>query len=140
MDRLVEGSVLRPSAFFPDGHGATFPVDLYETADAFVLKATLPGVRPEQLDVNATSEGVSIKAEVKADQNVKDEAWILRERRTGLVTRAFTLPTQIDPNKIEANLEHGVLTLTLPKAEAVKPKQIKVKATSAGQSIEAQSR
>ena len=68
MDRLVEDSVIRPSALLVEGHAATFPVDLSETADAFVLKATLPGVRPEDVDVNATSEGVSIKAEVKADE------------------------------------------------------------------------
>ena len=143
MDRLVEDSVIRPSALLVEGHAATFPVDLSETADAFVLKATLPGVRPEDVDVNATSEGVSIKAEVRADESTKDESWILRERRSGVFARSFTLPTQIDPNRIEANLENGVLTLTLPKSEAVKPKQVKVRTASgqtSGQTVDAQSR
>src|SRR5213594_1368766 len=74
MDRLVEDSVIRPSALLVEGHAATFPVDLSETAAAFVLKATLPGVRPEDVDVNATSEGVSIKAEVKADERARTRA------------------------------------------------------------------
>lgn len=125
MDRLAEDSFIRPSAPLVDGHAASFSVDLYETPDAFVLTATLPGVRPEQLDVNATSEGVSIKAEITEDAASKDQEWILRERRSGVVARSFTLPTQIDPSKVEANLEHGVLTLTLPKAETVKPKQVR---------------
>lgn len=137
MDRLFEDSVIRPH-LFGDGRATSFPVDLYETPEAFVLKGTLPGVRPEQLDVNATSEGVFIRAEIKEGVEVKEENWLLRERKSGMVQRNFTLPTQIDPNKVEAQFENGVLTLTLPKAEAVRPKQIKVK--TGGAHIEAQSR
>lgn len=137
MDRLFEDSVIRPH-LFGDGRGMSFPVDLYETPEAFVLKATLPGVRPEELDVNATSEAVSIRAEIKPDTEVKEEHWLLRERRSGAVQRSFSLPIQIDPGKVEARFDSGVLTLTLPKAEAVRPKQIKVK--TGGTPLEAQSR
>src|SRR5919202_5138474 len=126
MDRLLEDSVIRPPTMTGDGQRAGFPVDIYETGDGFVLKASLPGVTPEQLDINATAEGISIKAEVKPE-TVKDENWLVRERRFGTFQRSFSLGTEIDPNKVEASFEHGVLTLTLPKAEAVKPKQVKVK-------------
>ena len=137
MDRLLEDSVIRPATWVTDGHGSSFAVDLYETGDQFVLKATLPGVTPDQLDINATAGGVSIKAEVKDEAETKDQAWLLRERRYGTYQRSFTLPTEIDPNRVEASFEHGVLTLMLPKAEAVKPKQVKVKTSTP---IEAKSR
>jgi HSP20 family protein len=139
MDRLLEDSVLRPATFPGDGlRGSSFPVDLYESADGYTLKATLPGVTPDQLEINATSHGLSIKAEVKADSQVKEESWLLRERRYGTFQRGFELPTEIDPNKVEASFENGVLTVMLPKAEAVKPRQVKVKAS--GTPIEARSR
>ena len=118
----------------------SFPVDLYETGDGYVLKATLPGVGPDQLDINATTDGVSVKAEVKPDPSVKNENWLLRERRYGTFQRGFALPMEIDPNKVEASFENGVLTLMLPKAETVKPKQVKVKTGTAGAPIEAKTR
>jgi HSP20 family protein len=139
MDRLLEDSVIRPATFAANGGASSysFPVDLYETQDGFVLKATLPGVTAEQLDINATADGISIKAEVKGDAQAKDQAWLLRERRYGTFQRTFALPTQIDPNQVDASFENGVLTLQLPKAETVKPKQVKVKT---GTPIEAKAR
>jgi HSP20 family protein len=129
MDRLFEESFIRPSGLTAgNGMGAAFPVDLYESGEAFVLKASLPGVKPDDIEVNATNDGVTIRGELKAEQTVKQESWLRQERRYGKFQRAFTLPLEIDPNKVEATFEHGVLTLTLPKAETVKPKQIKVKA------------
>jgi HSP20 family protein len=140
MDRLLEDSVIRPAGWIADGHGGAFPVDLFETGDAYVLKATLPGVTPDELDINATAGGVSIKAEVKPDAEVKDQAWLLRERRFGVFQRSFSLPTEIDANKVDASFENGILTLMLPKAEAVRPKQVKVKTGTTGTPIEAKSR
>ena len=136
MDRLFEGSVIRAKT--GDGRGTSFPVDLYETEDAFVLKASLPGVRPDDLDVSATSDAITIRAELRPDGDVRQESWMLQERLYGTLQRSFTLPTEIDPNQVEATFEHGVLTLKLAKAEAARPKQIKVK--TAGTDVEAQSR
>jgi HSP20 family protein len=128
MDRLFEDSFIRPGAAWSgDGMGTAFAIDLYETPDAFVLKAPLPGIKPDEIDINATGDGVVIRGELKPDTQVKPEAWLRQERRYGKFQRGFTLPTQIDPNKVDATFEHGVLTLTLPKAETVKAKQIKVK-------------
>lgn len=129
MDRLLEDSVIRPTPV--DGRQIGFAADLKETPETFILKATLPGVKVDQLDINATSEGVTVRAEIKEETEQKDEHWLLRERRHGTFERTFTLPTQIDPNKVEATFEDGELTLTLPKSEAVRPKQIKVKPVEA---------
>ncbi len=129
VDRLFEDSVVSPT-ILGDG-GWAFPVDIYDKGDAFVVKASLPGVKPDQIEINATAEGVSIRGEVKQESNVKQESWLRQERRFGRFQRAFSLPVAIDPNTVEASFEDGVLTLTLPKSEAVRPKQIKVKAGGA---------
>jgi HSP20 family protein len=109
----------------------TVPVDLWETKDAYHLRADLPGVTPEQLEINATSEEISISGEVKAEAEVAEAGWLRQERRVGKFERAFTLPVAIDPNKVEATFENGVLQLVLPKAENTKPRTIKVNATKA---------
>lgn len=132
MDRLFEESFIRPNTWtgLAAGHVAA-PVDLWETNDAYHLRADLPGVSPEQLDINATSEGFSISGEVKGQTEVTEDGWLRQERRVGKFQRAFTLPVAIDPTKVEATFENGVLQLVLPKAESTKPRTIKVNATSA---------
>lgn len=126
VDRLFEDSVLRPF----DGFGAAFAVDIHETDKAFVIKAALPGVKPEQIDIEATDEGITIKAELKEETEVRSEQYLRKERRYGKFQRSFTLPSAIDPNKVEATFKDGIATITLPKSEVVTPKQIKVKVTA----------
>lgn len=129
MDRLFEESFIRPNTWagLAAGHLAV-PVDLWETKDAYHLRADVPGVTPEQLEINATSDGVSLSGEVKGHADVTEDGWLRQERRVGKFQRMFTLPMAIDPNKVEATFEHGVLQLVLPKAENVKPRTIKVNA------------
>jgi HSP20 family protein len=107
------------------------PVDLWETNDAYHLQADLPGVKPDELEISATSDGVSISGEVKGQADVTQDGWLRQERRFGKFERAFTLPVAIDPNKVEATFENGVLQLVLPKAENTKPRTIKVNTTNA---------
>ena len=83
-----------------------------------------------ELEINATSDSISIGGEVKARTDVTEDGWLRQERRVGKFQRAFTLPVAIDPTKVEATFENGVLQLVLPKAENVKPRTIKVNATS----------
>jgi HSP20 family protein len=130
MDRLFEESFIRPTTWtgLAAGHLAV-PVDLWETKDAYQLRADLPGVTPDQLDINATSDSISLTGEVKGQAEVTEEGWLRQERRVGKFQRAFTLPMAIDPTKVEATFENGVLQLVLPKAENVKPRTIKVNAT-----------
>jgi len=106
------------------------PVDLWETKDAYQLRADLPGVRADDLEINATGDSISIGGEVKDQAEVTEDGWLRQERRVGKFQRAFTLPIAIDPAKVEATFENGVLSLVLPKAESTKPRTIKVNATN----------
>jgi len=129
MDRLLEDSNTRPfglaSVF---GRGIAPAVDIYETADEVVLKTPLPGVKPEQLDIKVTGNILTIKSETNGEQEIKQENYLRRECHYGALARSLTLPAGLEIDKTEASLESGILTLTIPKAEEVKPKVIKVKA------------
>jgi HSP20 family protein len=132
MDRLFEDSFVRPNGWsgLAAGHLAV-PVDLWETKDAYQLRADIPGVTPDELEINATSDSVSISGEVKGRADVSEDGWLRQERRVGKFQRAFTLPLAIEPTKVEATFENGVLHLVLPKAENMKPRTIKINATNA---------
>jgi len=132
MDRLFEDSFIRPSTWtgLPAGTIAV-PVDLWETKDAYHLKADLPGHAPDDIDINVTADTVAFAGETKPQSDVSNEGWLRQERRVGKFSRAFTLPVQIDPDKVTANFDHGVLELVLPKADQVKPRTIRVNANKA---------
>lgn len=131
MDRLFEDSFIRPSTWTGLGAGhIAAPVDLWETKDAYHLRADLPGLKPEDIEINATVDTVSISGETKAEAHVSDEGWLRQERRMGKFQRAFTLPVAIEPNKVAATFAHGVLSLVLPKADNVKPRTIKINPTN----------
>lgn len=124
MDRLFEDTMLRPSAAWVASEMPT--IDLYETDDNLVLKATLPGVKPEDVDITVTGDTLVLKGEIKAEEDVKREGYYRKERRHGSFSRAISLPLLVEIDKAEALYENGILTLTMPKAEAIKPKAIKV--------------
>ena len=129
MDRLFEDSFIRPTTYSGLAAGQiAVPVDLWETSDAYHLRADLPGMTPDTIDINVTADTVSFAGETKAQTDVSNDGWMRQERRVGKFQRAFTLPLQIDPNKVQASFEHGVLDLVLPKADQVKPRSIKVNA------------
>ena len=128
MDRLFEDSFVRPSRLWPELRGGELPIDMYQTKDDVVVKAPLPGVKPEELDISITGDTLTIKGEHKEEQEVKEEDYLCKERRYGTFSRSVTVPVAVKSDKAEATFENGILTLTMPKAEEVKPKQIKVKA------------
>lgn len=130
MDRLFEDSFISPrSAFLAPFTGGTMPLDIYETDQEVVVKASMPGVKPEDVDVSVVGDTLTIRGEVKSEGEVEDSCYYCRERRQVNFQRTVTLPSVTVPEKAEAKMENGVLTLTLPKAEEVKPKSIKVKAS-----------
>jgi HSP20 family protein len=88
----------------------------------------LPGVKPEDVNIDITGDTLTVKGESKAEQEVKREDYLYQERRCGAFSRSVVFPSGLKPDKAEATMEDGVLTLTVPKAEEVKPKSIKVKA------------
>ncbi|MBX6314284.1 MAG: Hsp20/alpha crystallin family protein [Isosphaeraceae bacterium] len=125
MNSLLQESFIRPSGLMAGG-AIALPLDVCETENEFVVKASLPGVRPEDVQITVHGDTLTIRGEAKAEEEKKGETWHLRERRFGPFQRTLSLTTPVDSDKAQAHFEHGVLTLTLPKAEAAKPKQIKI--------------
>jgi len=102
------------------------PVDIYEIADAFVLKAEVPGVARENVHVELKDNILTIKGERPAEAGVEEEQYYRKERCFGTFQRSFSLREMIKPESIKARFKEGVLEIEIPKAEREKPKQIKV--------------
>ena len=129
MDRLFEDSFVRPSrALATFGESATPALDVYQTPTEIVVKAAMPGVKPEDVSIDITGETLTIRGESKVEEETKKEDYLYQERRYGVFSRSVVLPSGLKSDKAEATVEDGVLTLTIPKAEEAKPKAIKVKA------------
>ena len=108
-------------------NGYNLPIDVHETEDNYLIVADIPGVNPDNININLHDNVLTIGIEVPAAEINEDTRVLLNERFTGNLTRRFTLPQTINEDAVEANYDAGVLTLTLPKAEEVKPRQIRVK-------------
>jgi HSP20 family protein len=115
-------------------------LDVIENKDDFVVKASIPGIDPDDIDITYTDDTLTIKGETKADREVKEEAYHLRERRYGSFARSIRLPFKIKADAIEAAYDKGVLALRLPKVEEAKPKRIAIKVTSQPKVIEAKTK
>lgn len=102
-------------------------IDMYQTDDDVVVKATLPGVEGKDISISVTGDVLTIRGEVKSDRQEDHAEYHLRERRYGSFSRSLPLPTAVKADKAEAQFENGILRLTLPKAEEVKAKSITVK-------------
>lgn len=127
---LLRESVVRPGAGNGSGTSATsalaLPLDVVENDNEYVVRASLPGVAPDAVQITVHNDTVSLRAEVKSQEEKKGETWHVRERRHGVYQRSFSLATPINSDQAKAEFQNGVLTLTLPKAETAKPRQIKV--------------
>ena len=128
MDRMFEERFLRPPMPFGPWAGGSMAVDMYETDDSVVIKSGIPGVGAEDIDVSVTGDILTIKAETKEEEEVQRENYLRRERRTGSYCRSVTLPGGLETDQAQADYTDGVLTLTFPKAEEIKPRTIKVEA------------
>ena len=129
MDRLFEDSFVRPRGRLATMDGMdTLALDVFESDDDVTVRASIPGVKPENIDISVTGETLTVKGETSEEKEEKTGNYHLRERRYGAFQRSITLPTMVNADKAQAEFKHGVLTLTLPKVEAVKPKSIKIKA------------
>lgn len=140
MDRLFEDSFVTPGRWFNlAGSGTGYlPLDIYETPDEIVVRAYVPGVTPDNLDVNYQQGVLTLRAKSTAPESREEWRWYLREINAGEVIRQVTLPREIDVDHATAHFEHGVLTLQLPKTAEAKPKQIRI--GSAPEQIEAGTR
>jgi HSP20 family protein len=133
MDALFNDSFVNPTLADWStvwGVGSRLPLNIYADGDAYTFVALVPGVKSEELTIEAEGNTVKISGEMIAPALSADEKvrTLRNEIGYGKFSRAFEMPDEIDADKIEANLENGVLTLRVPKAEAVKPRTIKVQA------------
>lgn len=111
-------------------------VDVYEDAQALVLKLEVPGVRQEDLDVRLEHQTLTVKGERKLEANVKQENFHRIERRFGSFVRTFTLPQTVDTDAVTAGYDAGVLTISIAKKAEAKPRQVKIDVIAPGRSVE----
>jgi len=133
MDRLFDQSFVRPgqTGVREMTSASSMPIDLYDRNGDYIIKAYLPGVRAEDVEINADQGTLTIQAHIPGEaerEEAKNYRWLVNELGYGDVVRTVTLPSMIDAGKIDATVENGILTVTVPKAEEAKPKKITVRA------------
>jgi HSP20 family protein len=123
---LAEGRV-DPGDVFPSALASMFvPVDVLDTGDDFLIRADMPGVKAEKLKITLSGNTLTLRGEVEAEAELEDTTYLHRERRVSGYTRSIPLPAAIEAKEAQAVFRDGVLSLTLPKSEKVRPKTIKV--------------
>src|SRR6201981_77618 len=126
VNRLFEDNFTRERSGHADLATWAPPVDIYETENELVVKAELPAFQDKDIDVRITNNTLTIRGECKFEKNVKEENYLRIERAYGSFSRSFSLANTVNSDAIKADYKNGVLTLSIPKREEVKPKQIKV--------------
>ena len=132
MDRLFDDDY-RPSRWLSGGFdGPGLPLDVTTDANKLTIEAALPGVRPEDVDITIENGTVKISGSTANERSAEEGSYLVQEIRRGSFSRSVTLPTGLEADKASATFEHGVLRLEIPKAEQVKPRQIKITPVSNG--------
>ena len=126
MDRLFDEYM--SDDLIPSTSNIVPAMDIYQTDNEVVVKATMPGVKAEDLHISITGDTLTLQGEIKEEKEVKEANYHMRERRSGSFSRSITLPVRVQVDNAKADFADGVLTLTLPKAEEVRPKTITIKA------------
>lgn len=132
MDRLFEESVRRMWGEEQEMEtGLYIPMDVFESGDHLVVSAVAPGVKPGDLDVSVSGNTLTIRGEIKREEEMEGRNVHFQERVYGPFSRSITLSSEYDLNKVEATCRDGIIRITVPRSEEAKPKQIKVKAGKA---------
>ena len=118
-----------PMRSYGSGEGGelTFPIDLSEDEENVTLKAVLPGIEPDNVDISVSEGVLTIKGQTKQEQKTERENYYRQEIRYGAFSRSIALPSRVNHDQAEAEFQDGILTVTLPKAEDVKPRPIKIR-------------
>lgn len=124
VDQLFDESIIRPLS--PVSGIVTPAFDILEDEEAYRVQAGLPGIAPEQVEISLLGTTLRITGEIAPVTPPEGSRWLVRERRQGRFDRVFTLPTAVNGEAVTATVEHGLLTITLPKAASARPRQIKV--------------
>jgi HSP20 family protein len=126
MDRLFDETVFQPiAAIGPDG-GQTMPVDIYTTPDALVIEAALPGVKPEDVEISALGDTLSLTARTATARTTREGGYQVQEVRRGRFSRTIGLPAGLRNDAATATFENGLLRLSIPRAEQAQARQIPV--------------
>ena len=127
-DRMWNDSLTSQSSV-QDIYECYAPLDVYETEDDVIVEAVMPGVKSEDIQISVTGDTLRIKGEMEVNkaQVPKPVKYLLQERQHGAYSRSLRLPVQVDANGASAEVENGILKLSIPKAEAIKPKTISIK-------------
>jgi len=126
MERLFDERFFRPTWLRNGERDAAPSLDLYTTPEAIVAKVALPGVKPEDVDVTIGDDIVTISGSFKEEKETTEAGYVHRELSHGSFSRTFALPTAVKADTATASFKDGLLTLTIPKTEEVKPKHVKV--------------
>lgn len=126
MDRLLQQSISGTGQLLSNMRPDSIPMDVVERDDAFEVRAAVPGVKPEDVEVTVQGERLTVRAEARRDEEQAGENWLMREHRAGTLSRTITLPGPVSSDRAEARIEYGVLTLRLPKAQVTRPQRIVV--------------
>jgi HSP20 family protein len=139
MSRLMESAFISPGLTGGSDERLGVPVDLSENEDEYVIQASLPGIKPEDVKISVQNNVLTIEGERNDERQRKEsERSLYREHHYGKFSRSFGLNSPIDAEHAQAQFEHGVLRLTIPKSEAAKPKQIPITAGASQKVIEGQ--
>ena len=137
MDQIMDQWLSQAGSMGEGSDGGNFQrlaLDVSENDEQYTVRASVPGMQPEDLDINFHDGTLTIRGERDEEQTQENERWHLRERRYGSFQRSISLPSNVDEDKIDARYENGVLTLTLPKREETKPRRISVQGDQGGTS------
>jgi HSP20 family protein len=126
MERLFQDSFVRAGHALASASGEPILLDVADVGDHYLIRASLPGVQPDDVHLSVQGETLTIHGERKADETAAGARWLLRERRPGTVDRLVTLPGPVDVDAAHASYENGVLTLSLPKVAEAQPRKIHV--------------
>jgi HSP20 family protein len=126
MDRLFDEDVFRPVRWATGFDGPALPLDVTTDADALTIEASLPGITPDDVEITVEDGTLTIAGRTEDARTGDEGSYLVQEIRRGTFSRSITLPNGLEPDKAEATFEHGVLKLRIPKAEQLKPRQIKI--------------
>lgn len=136
MDRLLQDSFIRPSGGTArSGSERTLLLlDIHESDDSYTIEASLPGMKPEDVQIEIAGDTITIRAEKQEEREERrGDQILMRERRLGRYARTFTLPLPVDAEHAEATLKHGVLTLRLPKTMQARQRRVEVRSADGEQ-------
>lgn len=141
MDRLFDDDYARPMRWLAGGvDGPALPLDVSTDADSLAIEAALPGIRPEDVEITVENGTLTISGRTSEERKAEEGSYLVQEIRRGTFSRSVTLPNGLEPDKAEATFENGVLRLRIPKAEQLKPRQIRISPVTSGNGQRTQDR